>query len=1258
MKFYYRIYKTPKIKRLESKSKLDLKPEQPQHQQQQQQMKQPTFKFSTNLKEALVTNNSLKRVENKFFLSKNETKTATFSSSPPRNDLKMIITKKPSQAVKTDELDARISKEDKKEKSKASHSIGKDFKRLRSIDVKYSEYSSASGSSSKSSSPSSWYSLDATKTIETSKKNVTGTVPHDDDLKQFNNNSNAKKISNDTVDEYTIFDPRKKNEEKERHTNKTKRENSPTKQQKNMTEEKNGRETATNYNNNSSSYSNNNQLNVPKLKIELPSLKTKITVSKQGTDKYTISPQPPHSAPVKSPSTHKKVRFSFSEDYSRASSNGKSPHRSSRSYDFQEYEEYESPRVDLHEYISKIGLKPVAKDSEVVGHRKRKKSKHSKDNDSKKRRLHAEVSSVDESLKLKLKVYKQGSTVSTTPIEEKKTVDLNKEKQKERSKEASATITKENVENDEQNKKNQTAAAENNSSKVETIDLCDSNSAQASDDLKTSENGLKIEISNTDTKVEILSPKKEEIAPTTVQQEILKPQLQPMVCIPNLNLKQSTYVNSKIGPDPITKTSNSNCNNSSNKPVTTVSAINSAIIKPPEPIARKPITPKQVTSTGSQTLTSYVRTQTAKMGSPSTTRIGTPQRPFITNINPSVRPQSYPPMLGLLPISSLKRSTSLENNNNNNNATINKQPRLDQVEINAQNKFIGKITQPPNNIPLKQYPPKVKLAEAVQRSPPPMSSFSNIAKANDFYKKFNESVSLPPKKPVPNLLSTASISVTKMSDMMPPPISSTTEENNRPAVEILRIPSSVPVVDRKHIESPIQNESSKLRQMKNTRPIPPTIPLAKIKKSGLDMEHFLKMKEMMFHSTYGDLPKLVNYATSTTTSPKPKEVQKALDIPSLQLIDQYKQLDDINVRASPLQDKISPFITNESSGFNTDFSKPSLPPIESIDQISSDPDFVKIHQQLSKDIALLNFKLNQDNQSLNDSEKINSYTNLLSGLQTLNHQLQQVSKKNEKKMPPPNQPISTSNTHANNIGRQQSLSVRNVPNPSALMFRNQQPQPQKNTSSDKSVEKEATPPIKLTDNSILFPPSVTSSVFSTKPGNKIPEQNSDIEELLTKTTIISKNSLNTLTSASTTTKPKESQAQSQAVALMKNMHLEKLAASLLAAAANKSVSTKVDEEKTNSEPTTNKNDLKKGNAENENDNNNNEDSNNNKKTVATTNSTTNGDMNGKKQQTEEISNDTKKAEFIDKHVDDSEKKLNNNITNLNNNSEIMSVADS
>lgn len=275
----------------------------------------------------------------------------------PRHDLKIIIAKKSSSKT-IGKIGVGNKIKLNKPNGNGSSKVLSDFERLRG-DVDNVQFSSASSSE-----------IVSTSEMKTTLSKKSGTVSHHD-LK-LENKSNTKKHNSASHDYYESTTMN------EREKEKSKRES--TKHAKNN--EKFERFKA-------KSKSNLSLNNIPKLKIELPSLKTKITVPKTPSDTYVISSKSPSNSP-KCETPLKKVRFDISASRERC-------------YDFDD--DADMSLVDQMEYAERIGLKPVERKVEsIILHRKRKKSKHSKETEHSKRpKLHVS-SSLDESLKLKLKI--------------------------------------------------------------------------------------------------------------------------------------------------------------------------------------------------------------------------------------------------------------------------------------------------------------------------------------------------------------------------------------------------------------------------------------------------------------------------------------------------------------------------------------------------------------------------------------------------------------------------------------------------------------------------------------------------------------------------------------------------------------------------------------------------------------------------------------------------------------------------------------
>lgn len=349
----------------------------------------------------------------------------------PRHDLKIIIAKKSSSKSRNIGFGNNKIRLNKPNGSK----VLSDFERLRG-DVDSVQFSSASSSE-----------IVSTSEMKTTLSKKTGTVSHHDLKLENKSNTKRHNSSSGNNDSHDYYESTTMNE---REKEKCYSSSSAEKQQR--------RESAKHAKNNekmekfkASSKSNLSLSNIPKLKIELPSLKTKITVPKTPTDTYVIASKSPLNSPrytVEAP--FKKVRFDISTKSSGCDFN----------------DETNMNFVDQMEYAAKIGLKPVERKVEsIILHRKRKKSKHSKETEHSKRpKLHVS-SSLDESLKLKLKIMGGKSCRSDKKSNEEeaptcnlrafpsKTADLtsinvHEEKHRERPKEAVATAAVATASND------------------------------------------------------------------------------------------------------------------------------------------------------------------------------------------------------------------------------------------------------------------------------------------------------------------------------------------------------------------------------------------------------------------------------------------------------------------------------------------------------------------------------------------------------------------------------------------------------------------------------------------------------------------------------------------------------------------------------------------------------------------------------------------------------------------------------------------
>lgn len=319
------------------------------------------MKLSTELREAVDSGkaSSKKSIESKEEAAAINKHNARRSFEAPRHDLKIIIAKKSSS--KSRNIGVGNNKIRLNKPNGNGSKVLSDFERLRG-DVDSVQFSSASSSE-----------FVSTSEMKTTLSKKSGTVSHHDS--KLENKSNTKKHNSNSAS-HDYYESTMNEREKEKSgSEKSKRES--TKHAKNN--EKMERFKAS---------KSNLSLNIPKLKIELPSLKTKITVPRTPTDTYVITSKSPSNSP-RYETPLKKVRFDISSK--------------DRCYDFND--DADASFVDQMEYAERIGLKPVERKVEsIILHRKRKKSKHSKEPEHSKRpKLHVS-SSLDESLKLKLKI--------------------------------------------------------------------------------------------------------------------------------------------------------------------------------------------------------------------------------------------------------------------------------------------------------------------------------------------------------------------------------------------------------------------------------------------------------------------------------------------------------------------------------------------------------------------------------------------------------------------------------------------------------------------------------------------------------------------------------------------------------------------------------------------------------------------------------------------------------------------------------------
>ncbi|KAJ6643772.1 Protein suppressor 2 of zeste, partial [Pseudolycoriella hygida] len=498
----------------------------------------------------------------------------------------------------------------------------------------------------------------------------------------------------------------------------------------------------------------------------------------------------------------------------------------------------------------------------------------------------------------------------------------------------------------------------------------------------------------------------------------------------------------------------------------------------------------------------------------------------------------------------------------------------------------------PKQLKLEPISRKMSIPDLIQATPiriPPKSTDTTTTKPSESY--YNSAMSstytheITTKKPTPILLPPSSISVTKMSDT-PKPIEST-NLNNRPALEIVRISPTAPTVDQQHNQQITdQKNQTKSVSPKATRPPPPTIPLVKIRNANMQQNNIAMQRKMVSN---------MNLVSSLKAKPIVGEKKEKVEAvgrsqESAAPLDLSGRTDNVSVgerRVPPL---------SQSTSVSKQIPKVGVDSPKSVDNVSSSQDD-KIQTSGEKNDVKTNVSSNipqntspnangGDNKDNKVQVKAIETTKANSTLSTaqLITSLRQMSS-----MPKLNE----INKMRSTTMRQQNASVRNIPNPSALAFRNQVMIP-------KTVEKQPTSstltPTASINNPILAMNStsttttsssvsrtpnstqVTSSTCATiqvKP-NTLPttsnatstSSNTVVSVKPTTPTATSTTKIstpNTQTKQITTSKPANLSSSSnndannaKLIAAKKNLQIEKVVASLRAAASeNSSTNSKI-----------------------------------------------------------------------------------------------------
>lgn len=440
----------------------------------------------------------------------------------------------------------------------------------------------------------------------------------------------------------------------------------------------------------------------------------------------------------------------------------------------------------------------------------------------------------------------------------------------------------------------------------------------------------------------------------------------------------------------------------------------------------------------------------------------------------------------LTPINApVKRSTSADSR-----PDPPKQPKVDKQPVRK------------NSIPnlIKATMP-IKNNAAANKPPKPNEIFYNSSMSSKYTSEIHT------KKPLPMLLPPASVSVTEISDSESQGGAFASGSLvGRPALEIVRISSNVPTVDQQHkqVEKLRQHQQQQLaaQTQKSNRPMPSTIPLLKIKNAGNQMR--ANAKESAGEGT-GVLDLSGRSSRSPSHSPSPPannarqlNVTSSATLPRLVTVStpNTNNTQSMTIKSSPMS-----IASNFNKNINNYMSR-ILPR-----NTNTVPTSIA-------SASLTNNRGNMDGKNAATSrDKLQSPPPLLSMMPqmlSLNAARQlQIPKLNEIGKSRPNGPV-----------RQQNASVRNVPNPSALAFRNQSVQQHQQQQQQNSTER-SSPPTAVSVASITASTgSVTSGSKAQSPtlpaGNRTPTRTGASIDVTTSMgrTPTSNNTISTTTTAS------------------------------------------------------------------------------------------------------------------------------------------------
>lgn len=629
-----------------------------------------------------------------------------------------------------------------------------------------------------------------------------------------------------------------------------------------------------------------------------------------------------------------------------------------------------------------VGLKPISlaneprspeKRSDDHGHKKRKKGKHSKEPGSKRRKLHAEISSQEEeSLKLKVKIT--GGKPS------------------------------------KHERKNSVISSDENSSSSSTTTGSDAKEIESPRPSPRS------------------SPRPDRESKKQSKGKKTPPSASPVrIDDPNDDSSDVVFV-------------------SSTKEINTKPA---KVVKFKEPIRQ--VLPQKSSSQAQTTKPTFaVPVGKPKVAKPQTMADmqakGMFSPPHIPNYPtfhfPAPKVVSASPQLA--PISSTKRAASSE------------APHPDSPK------------QPKQDVPSRKNPIPNLIKATLPMKNNAIATKSNQAK-EIFYNSTMSSTytrEIHTKKPLPMLLPPASVSVTEVSVEDSGNGNFTAESlSGRPALEIVRIPANVPTVDQQHVQVERMRQQQIATAQKPIRPMPSTIPLLKIKNAGNQMKANAmaeKARKEGEGSVVLDLSGRSSRSPSQSPSPPSMAINKQIATSSATL-PRLVTVSSSNSQTMMLKSTPMSIASNQNKNFNTGMTRAFPKNMNSVP--TSIATAVNNKSNNMRNIEARN--------SAAQRERLQSPPPLLSMVPSMMSANQArnlpIPKLNEIGKNRPNGPV-----------RQQNASVRNVPNPSALAFRNQGNQP-------KSSKERCSPPtavsVALTGSSTVSPKAQSPTLPA---GNRTP----------------------------------------------------------------------------------------------------------------------------------------------------------------------------